>query len=545
MPSLSIRLVVVAGLVAVLGSSPLTQPELHTAAIRGVVVDAAGKPIARARLALMGADVPGAKTAVSDDQGRFAFSALGAGRFDLVASKTGYVNAAYGERQSNGLGTPIRLVAGQQLNDLRMRLTRGAVVSGTIVDETGAPTQSSAGVWMRALIDGEWAERQMASGQTDTNGAYRIGGLAPGTYAVRAYRSDTVSVTLAEGAERTGVNLRIEPAAAVPAATISGTVRLENGRTMQGVTIEVNRRSPPVLPYAPLNLRQPRVDATGHFTVDQVPAGDYVVAAHGADFNIGGPGAQRSFLAYWAEAAISVDGRTPTVTTLTLEPGVNITGTLVWKGANPPDVVASKIWADLVPAGPKWAVGRRAPGNHTDQMLPDGRFMMTGVPWGMYSLRILCQTNALGTWTLESAMLGDRDVLDVPFEVTRGQDVSGLVLTMTDRAAMLSGSVRDRAGRATSGPTVIVFPADQRLWPSSTRRLRASRPDTSGEFIVPDLPAGEYLVATVPDVDLDAWSDPKLLAPLAANALRVTLAMGEAKTVVLTSADLGRFDGTR
>jgi hypothetical protein len=149
MPSLSIRLVVVAGLVAVLGSSPLTQPELHTAAIRGVVVDAAGKPIARARLALMGADVPGAKTAVSDDQGRFAFSALGAGRFDLVASKTGYVNAAYGERQSNGLGTPIRLVAGQQLNDLRMRLTRGAVVSGTIVDETGAPTQSSAGVWMR------------------------------------------------------------------------------------------------------------------------------------------------------------------------------------------------------------------------------------------------------------------------------------------------------------------------------------------------------------------------------------------------------------
>lgn len=545
MSSLGLRLMAFVGVVAALGSSTLTQTEPRTAAIRGVVVDAAGKPIARVRLALMGADVPGAKTVVSDDQGRFAFSSLAAGRFDLVASRTGYVNAAFGERHPYGSGTPIRLAAGQQVNDLRVRLSRGAVVSGTIADETGTAVPSSAGVWTRALVDGEWAERQVASGQTDANGAYRIGGLAPGTYAIRAYRSDTVNVTVAEGEQRTGVNLRLERAQVVPTSAISGTVRLENGRTMQGVNVDVNRSNPPVLPYAPLNLRAPRVDATGHFTVDQVPAGEYVLVAHGADFSVAAPGAQRSFLAYWAETSITVDGHTPTVVTLTLEPGVNITGTLVWKGANPPDVVASRIYVDLVPAGPKWAASRRAPGNHTDQLLGDGRFTMTGVPWGRYSLRVMGPANALDRWTLESAMLGDRDVLDVPFDVTRGQDVSGFVLTMTDRAAVLSGSVHDRAGRATSDPTVIVFPADQRLWPTSTRRICAARPDTSGDFVVPDLPAGEYLVATVPDADIDAWYDPKFLAPLAAGAMRVTLAIGEAKAVVLTSGDLGRFEVIR
>lgn len=519
-----------------LGVSLPAQTQPRTAAIHGVVVDAAGKPIARVWLAVLGPDVPGAKTVVSDDQGRFAFSALPAGRFDLVASKTGYVNAAFGERHSGGLGTAIRLAVGQQLNDLRVRLVRGATVSGTIVDEKGAPAQSNAGAWTRVFLDGSWAEWQIASGrQGETIGTYRIVGLAPGTYVIREYRSDGASVTLAEGEERTGVNLRLSPISAVSTSAISGTVRLENGRTMQGVSVEVNPPNLPGIPYASLNLRMPRVDATGRFTVDQVPAGEYVLIAHGADFNVGGPGAQRSFLAYWAEAPVTVDGHTQTVVTMTLEPGVTVTGTLIWKGANPPDVVASKIWVDVIPAGPKWAVARRAGGNHTNQLGPDGRFIMTGVPWGLYSLHVVGPINALDRWTLESATLGDRDVLDAPFEITRGQDVSGLVLTMTDRAAVLSGSVRDRAGRATADPTVIVFPADEHLWPTASRRIRGVRPDTSGEFVVADLPAGDYLVATVSDADINAWYDPKFLAPLAGRAMRVTLAMGEAKTVVLTS----------
>ena len=71
-----------------------------TGGIAGTIVLAdSSRPVRRARVTLTGGDVRVTKTAVSDDQGNFAFTDLPGGRYTLTASKPGYVNATYGQKK--------------------------------------------------------------------------------------------------------------------------------------------------------------------------------------------------------------------------------------------------------------------------------------------------------------------------------------------------------------------------------------------------------------------------------------------------------------
>src|SRR5690349_10136629 len=64
-----------------------------TASISGTVVgEATGNPVRRARVMLTGAELRGGRSVVTDDQGRFTFQALPAGRFTMTASKPGFVD---------------------------------------------------------------------------------------------------------------------------------------------------------------------------------------------------------------------------------------------------------------------------------------------------------------------------------------------------------------------------------------------------------------------------------------------------------------------
>ncbi len=65
-----------------------------------VVVAGSGQPARRARVSLSGGnEVGGGRSTTTDDSGRFAFSALPEGRFNLSASKPGHITGTYGQRQ--------------------------------------------------------------------------------------------------------------------------------------------------------------------------------------------------------------------------------------------------------------------------------------------------------------------------------------------------------------------------------------------------------------------------------------------------------------
>ncbi len=63
----------------------------------------------------------------------------------LNATKQGYVTTAYGAKRPNRPGTALVLADGQHLTNLNMRLTRGSVISGVLVDQNGEPFSGATG----------------------------------------------------------------------------------------------------------------------------------------------------------------------------------------------------------------------------------------------------------------------------------------------------------------------------------------------------------------------------------------------------------------
>ena len=135
-------------------------------------------------------------------------------------------------------------------------------------------------------------------------------------------------------------------------------------------------------------------------------------------------------------------------------------------------------------------------------------------------------------WMLKSATLNGRDVLDLPLDVSIGRSVDGVVLTFTDRMAELSGAVLDAAGATNADLFVMLLPADCAYWAAPTsRRFRA--PVTTGldgRYRFPNLPAGDYLLVALGDVDGLDTTDPNVLEQLAAGGIKITIADGEKKT---------------
>ena len=155
--------------------------------ISGTVVVSSGQPARRARVTLSGSsEVGGGRTTSTDDMGRFTFSALPEGRYNLSASKPGHIGGSYGQRQPGRPGTPIQLADGQRLQ-VQLQIVRGGVITGTVLDEHGEGIPGTPVRALRYVMQSGTRTLQAAgAGQTDDRGVYRIFGLQAGDYVVFA-----------------------------------------------------------------------------------------------------------------------------------------------------------------------------------------------------------------------------------------------------------------------------------------------------------------------------------------------------------------------
>jgi hypothetical protein len=516
-----------------------------SAIIRGQIISAdSGSPIRRAQVRISSPGARESRLAATDAQGRFEVKELPAGRYTISASKGGFVTLQYGQRRPSESGTPIELGEKQTLEKLTIALPRGSVLGGRITDEFGEPVANASVIAMRYSYAAGGRRLTAAAGSnsrdtTDDQGQYRLFGLPPGEY--------FVSATLRSGPEAADPTGEVSGYAATyfpgtsnlsEAARVTLTVSQENTAVSFGlIATKLVRVSGQVLTSAgtPASGGQVvlmpggsnagrgvlmqqgggggRIDQTGAFTISNVAPGRYQVQARSR----GGEGEL-------AKMDLAVGAEDVSGLTMVTAPGAVVTGAVASDTGEPFDFapqqlqIAARV-ASPDAQGPGGGGAARVAPNWTFELrgLTDARVFRVSAPQG---------------WTLKSVGLAGQDITDVPTELPPGQSVAGLQIVLTKKTTTLSGAVADSRGEPLLDATVVVFPANERLWTFQSRFIRAARPDQEGTYRLSGLPPSEdYLIVAVQNLEDGQAGDPEFLASVKDAATKFTLADGETKAV--------------
>lgn len=538
-----------------------TPPPAGTSAIRGMVVaDASGGAIRLANVVAIGALTGTLRVTTTDAEGRFAFATLPADRYLVAASKAPYLGAIAGARRPARPGAPVVVGAGQTMEGVSIRLPMGAAISGTLTDDRGQPpgrVEVGLQQWRNQGGERVLAMGRVMSVNPEDGGRYRFYGLPPGEYVVVANwtdqnrmarplsaadvdaalkgsaptlpptspnppvavyypgtlrASDSAPIVVQAGDDRQGVDFRFERA---QSGRIEGSVATSDGSPTTGLVVEIS-----TAPRSPLSrFSSMGIGPDGNFGISGMAPGSYLAIARGR-----GPMANQ-----FAAATVEVAGGDVARVVLTMRPAPALNGRLVFEGASAPAVNGRRI--PIQALTPNASIPSSSPtdaaGAFTIPAVLPGRYLIGG------PLYFGASTDSV-TWTLQSVVADGRDITDLPLEIVDAAPKE-IVVTYGDRFQELTGRLINSSGAAVPDFTVIAFPANKAYWIPNSRRIVIARPGTNGEFMLSGpglatLPAGDYLLAAVTDIDRTEQYDPAFLATLVASAVPVTLKPG-AKTV--------------
>jgi hypothetical protein len=525
-----------------------------TATLSGRVVDRADEraPLARARVLLYMSPTLGdpiRETFTSTD-GRYEFPQLAAGTYEIRAMMPGWLSARYGQKKPDSTGTPVVVADRAALSNLTIRMWRGSVITGVVRGQHGAPLiREHVGLFrLRYRPDGRYLDFAEEA-RTDDRGLYRFFDLSPGEYVVRVSPGvdrifGTTRATLdgVQPPQADGYPVTFFPAASSPGQATPIVLGLAEERAGVDFSLPVvpmfTVRGRVLGPNGPVsNVQLRRLDDDGLLRGDESLEAAVGVDGRFVITNVTGPltvlaraypvrrqsAESESAGTLWGMARVPVGGADVTDVTIALQPGVNVSGVIKFEGqAPPPDLANRRLSMAVQPAGP----GGLTEGEIlTSTVDANGRFSIGGVPPGTFHI---VPVNLPPPWShLSSTYLG-RDMTSAALEVST-EDRIGIVVTMTDRPASLAGSVRAPAGDDVTDYTVVAFPADPQARAARTRAVYAVRVSTAGQFTMPRVFPGDYLLAVTNDIETDSWFDPRVMEQLAVAGVRVSVSAGEAK----------------
>ncbi|OLC83156.1 MAG: hypothetical protein AUH72_05065 [Acidobacteria bacterium 13_1_40CM_4_65_8] len=510
---------------------------VRTATIKGRVVRADGRALARVRVRLMISQSGPPLVTETDLDGQFEFNSLRAGTYTLAASKPGYVDVEFAQRRWPGHGQPITVAVGETRDRVDLVLPRTAAIVGRVVDEDGEPVEG-AGI---AVLESRLASGrrrlvpvQAAGGRTNDQGRFRVYGLKPGRYYVSATVGQTdfipsnrdlpgyaptyfpgtpnpaeaQAVALGLSQDASGIDFAIVP---MRTASVSGTAFQADGApVVGGLRLVSSQRSGLAISM------NARIDPDGSFEFPNVAPGEYVVQMFKSRPNTYTEGE-------FASALVTVSGANVTGLSLHAAAGSTITGRITLDGSgtirpNGVELVLTSIDADL--SSPESGATRA-------EIHEDWTFRLAGIS-GPRRLRVV-RTPA--GWMVKAIFVNGIDVTDTPLPFgTRDQSLSDVDVVLTNRITQVSGTVTDARGDPATDAMVVAFSTDRDRWYPESRFFDAAR-IADGKFTLRGLPSGDYFVVAI-DEGSD-WQEAALLDLLTTRATRVTLSDGQQTAVNL------------
>ena len=169
-----------------------------------------------------------------------------------------------------------------------------------------------------------------------------------------------------------------------------------------------------------------------------------------------------------------------------------------------------------------------APEANNGQVNPDRSFTITGV----FEPCLVRGASLPDGWAVKAVYLSDRDVTDLPIDAhDAGQARVRVVLTA--QMPTLGGTATTDHNTRADDYVVIAFAEQMAKWGPNSRFVRAARPNQDGHFTLTGLPAADYWVVAVSDIEPGRWREATVLESLRTGATYVTLRDGDRKDVEL------------
>ena len=261
------------------------------AVLRGRVISEHDAPIEGVSLRCLSyeASFRSSRNTKSDKSGKFELRGLPGGRAYLTVTRKGYV----------GFHQWTELVLGKTRDGMVLRLRRGEMLMGIVVDDQSKPIEGamiSAHGQGRSLTDGGY-EYSNGSAKTNKNGEFRVTGLGAGPYQVNARAKGHVTASQSKVQTENGP-MRF---ALIRKGSIVGQLVDERGAPIKdsrvySTTTQPKDKSQPgalVFELARINIvanagfagfsnqRGVKTDAEGKFTLDNIKPGKIWLVANG------------------------------------------------------------------------------------------------------------------------------------------------------------------------------------------------------------------------------------------------------------------------
>jgi hypothetical protein len=507
------------------------KPRTGMGVIRGRVVRAdTGEPLRRVQVRLdelSTGDASGPAATMTDAEGRYELTQLPAGRYQLTATRGGFVEVAYGQRRPFERGRPVELDEGAVLQNIDFALPPGGVVTGRVVDETGeAVAQAAVSLARRRYIDGEKRFVSVRGSSTDDRGEFRIFGVPPGDYVMIArlemmgfgsrdrvryvptyypgtpVASEAQHITVAPGQEVPGIIVALTRAST---ATVRGVVRTSGQASLGPFTVVIAREIGGA--RAEGEMATAIAAGDGAFAIAGLLPGTYFMEARstsGSEF---------------ASREVIVGGSDVTGVTLMLSAGTSARGRIRFDTGDPPQGLRpSQVF--LMPAFLDYQLGGMDTNGGPPVARDDWTFELRGLR-GQGFIR----AGTLSDWQMKRVRREGVDVTDTPLDFAT--DVDELEIELTQRVTTVSGAVLDDRGGVALDTTVIVFADDPEKWGPHSRFIENARPDQQGRFTIRDLPPGRYLAIAVGYLEPGEERDPDVLKEWRGRGTLFTLSEGE------------------
>lgn len=492
----------------------------RNATVSATVIDVTTQePLAKALIRLSGEGRGSAASLSgrSDDEGKLVIEDVPPGHYGLSVSLNGYVRAA---NVRACLRVEVR--PGAVIDDLVLGMQPAAVVSGAVFDEDGDPFHGLPVEAVRLVYRAGYQTIQVVrSGRTDDRGHYRIYGLLPGAYYLRANterlgdlaavyatsyypngddESQASLLQLSGQVEMTGVDFQMSRSRLF---SISGQVI--DGATGQsirnGAFILLDRTRP----GRQQGLRRSQLGRPeGQFQAVGLRPGSYRVEIV----------SNRRRFSHVAVYDFELMNEPIEDMLITGQPPFLVPGRVEIEGDWDFEAVRMPPTFSLVPDG-----AFRFEGPYTP-MLDGGRIAFEGVLSRAYRV----QADSLGDLYLKRARYKGQDALSEPIFVEA--DGGEIEILLSANSARIAGQmVRD--GEGLWGVEVVLVPDDRQR----THLFKHVTTDRYGVFGMSGIAPGRYKVFAWEQIQMTAWLDPNVLAPFEGQGVSIELEEGDSEQV--------------